>query len=125
MCNAERVNDTTWDCKYHLIWIPKYRREVLYGNLRKYLGKVFRDLSLQKESRVMAGHLMPDHVHMLLSIPPKYSVTQVVGYIKGKSAIHIAQTFSGHKKTSPANTFGQEAIMYPQPVKTRRPFAIT
>ena len=105
MYNAERLNHTTWDCKYHLIWIPKYRRKLLYGNLRKYLGKVLRDLSLQKESRVVEGHLMPDHVHMLLSIPPKYSVAQVVGYIKGKSAIHIARTFSGHKKNFTGKNF--------------------
>ena len=98
MYNTKRLNHATWDCKYHLIWIPKYRRKLLYGHLRNYLGEVFRDLSLQKESRVVEGHLMPDHVHMLLSIPPKYSVAQVVGYVKGKSAIHIARTFSGHKK---------------------------
>jgi putative transposase len=98
MYDAKRLNHTTWDCKYHLIWIPKYRRKLLYGSIRNYLGEVFRDLSLQKESRVLEGHLMPDHVHMLISIPPKYSVAQVVGFIKGKSAIHIARTFSGHKR---------------------------
>ena len=98
MYHTERLNHTTWDYRYHLIWIPKYRRKLLYGHLRKYLGEVFPDLSLQKESRVVEGHLMPDHVHMLLSIPPKYSMAQIVGFIKGKSAINIARTFSGHKK---------------------------
>ena len=98
MNDIETLNHTTWDCKYHLIWIPKYRKKLLYGQLRKHLGEVFRGLSIQKESRVVEGHLMTDHVHMLLSIPPKYSVAQVVGFIKGKSAIHIARNFSGHKR---------------------------
>ena len=98
MNDIETLNHTTWDCKYHLIWIPKYRKKLLYGQLRKHLGEVFRGLSIQKESSVVEGHLMTDHVHMLLSIPPKYSVAQVVGFIKGKSAIHIARNFSGHKR---------------------------
>ena len=88
---------TKTDLKVHLIWIPKYRKKVLFGDLRKYLGVVFRELALQKESKVLEGHLMGDHVHMLVSIPPKYAVSQVVGYIKGKSAIHIARTYSGHR----------------------------
>ena len=73
----------------HVVWIPKYRRKAIYDQLRKYLGSAFRDLAAQKESQVMEGHLRPDHVHMLISIPPKYAVSQVVGFIKGKSAIHI------------------------------------
>ena len=105
MYDIETLNHTTWDCKYDLIWIPKYRKKVLYGQLRKHLGEVFRELSLQKESRVVEGHLMPDHIHMLLSIPPKYSVAQVVGFIKGKSAIHIARTFSGHKMNFTGQNF--------------------
>jgi putative transposase len=68
------------------------------GNSGKYLGSIFRELAIQKESRVLEGHLKPDHVHMLLSIPPKYAVAQVVGFIKGKSAIHIARTFLGRKR---------------------------
>jgi putative transposase len=105
MYDVERLNYTTWGCKYHLIWIPKYRRKFLYGHILNYLGQVFRDLSLQKESRVLEGHLMPDHVHMLLSIPPKYSLARVVGFIKGKSAIHIARTFSGHKRNFTSHHF--------------------
>ena len=93
MNHYKSLSHTTWDCKYHLIWIPKYRKKVLFGDLRKYLGDVFRELALQKESKVLEGHLMGDHVHMLVSIPPKYAVSQVVGYIKGKSAIHIARTY--------------------------------
>jgi putative transposase len=81
-----------------VIFIPKYRKKTLYGELRRKLGEVFRTLARQKESQVVEGHLMPDHVHMLISIPPKYSVAQVIGYIKGKSAIHVARTFFDHKR---------------------------
>lgn len=105
MYNVERLSHTTWDCKYHLIWIPKYRKKLIYGQLRKHLGEIFRDLSVQKESRVVEGHLMGDHVHILVSIPPKYSVAQVVGFIKGKSAIHIARNFSGHKSNFTGQSF--------------------
>ena len=81
-----------------MVWIPKYRKKVIYGEIRKDLGDVIRELALQKESKVMEGRLKNDHVHMLISIPPKYAVSQVVGYIKGKSAIHIARTYAGHKR---------------------------
>jgi putative transposase len=97
MDEFQSLSHTVWDCKYHIVWIPKYRKKVLYGELRKHLGDVLRELAMQKESRVLEGHLMPDHIHMLVSIPPKYSVAQVVGFIKGKSAIHIARTFGGRK----------------------------
>ena len=70
----------------------------MYGQLRKHLGEVFRELARQRESRVEEGHLMADHVHMFISIPPKYAVAQVVGFIKGKSAIHIARTYGGRKR---------------------------
>ena len=86
------------ECKYHVVFIPKCRRRVLYEGLRQHLGEVFRRLAEQKESRVLEGHLMPDHVHMLLSIPPKYAVSEVVGFIKGKSAIHLARTYGEHKQ---------------------------
>ncbi len=94
----ESLNHTKWECKYHVVFIPKCRRKVLYGELRRHLGPVFRKLTEQKESRVEEGHLMPDHVHMMLSIPPKYAVSQVVGFMKGKSAIHIARTFGERKR---------------------------
>ena len=87
-----------WDCKYHVVWIPKCRKKKLYGQLRKELGTVFHELARQKECRVIEGHLLGDHVHMLISIPPKYAVSQVIGFIKGKSAIHVARTFGGRKK---------------------------
>ena len=98
MRDYQTLNHTTWECKYHVVFIPKYRRKALYKELRRHLGQVFRTLTEQKESRVEEGHVMPDHVHMLLSIPPKYAVAQVVGFIKGKSAIHIARTFGERKR---------------------------
>jgi len=74
MGTAENLSHTRWECKYHLVWIPKCRRKVFYGQLRKHLGEVLRDLAFQKESRILEGHLQADHVHMLVSIPPKYYV---------------------------------------------------
>ena len=91
MNDVQCLSHTKWECKFHIVWIPKCRRKMLYGQLRKNLGDVMHDLARQKESRVLEGHLQPDHVHMLISIPPKYAVAQVVGYMKGKSAIHIAR----------------------------------
>ena len=98
MDKFESLSHTMWDCKYHIVFIPKCRRKVLYGQLRVHLGDVFRKLAGQKESRVEEGHLMPDHVHMLVSIPPKHSVSQVVGFIKGKSAIHLARVYGERKR---------------------------
>ena len=74
-----------------MVFIPKCRRRTLYVELRRHLGEVFRRLAEQKESRIEEGHLLADHVHMLISIPPKYAVSQVIGFIKGKSAIHLAR----------------------------------
>jgi putative transposase len=87
------------------VFIPKCRRKTLYGQLRQYLGEVFRKLAEQKESRVEEGHLMPDHVHMLISIPPKYAVAQVIGFIKGKSAIHLARVYGERKKNFVGENF--------------------
>ena len=94
-----------WECKYHVVWIPKCRKKTLYGELRKYLGEIFCDLAVQKECNVIEGHLLPDPVHMLISIPPKYAVSRVVGYMKGKSAIHIARTYMGRKKNFTGQNF--------------------
>jgi putative transposase len=94
----ESLNHTKWECKYHVVFIPKCRRKTIYGAIKRELGPVFRTLTEQKESRIEEGHLMIDHVHMLLVIPPKYAVANVVGYIKGKSAIHVARTFHERKR---------------------------
>jgi len=96
--DVRSLNHTKWECKDHVVWIPKYRKQSLYLELRKYLGSTFNNLATQKEGRVMEGHLLPDHIHILISIPPKYSVSQIIGYLKGKSAIQIARTYMERKK---------------------------
>jgi putative transposase len=98
MDDYESLNHTKWECKYHIVFIPKCRRKKLYQQLRQNLGEVFRQLAQRKESQILEGHLVVDHVHMLISIPPKYAVAQVIGYIKGKSAIHIARTAGGRQR---------------------------
>jgi putative transposase len=98
MDEYESLSHTTWTCKYHVVFIPKYRRKALYLELRQHLGEALRKLAPQKESKVEEGRLMPDHVHMLLSVPPKYAVSQVVGFIKGKSAIHLARVYGERKR---------------------------
>ncbi len=98
MDEIESLSHTKWECKYHVVFIPKCRRKTLYKELRKHLGEVFRRLAGQKESKIEEGHLQPDHVHMMISIPPKYAVSQVIGYIKGKSAIHLARVYGEHKR---------------------------
>jgi len=105
MNDASSLNHTRWECKYHIIWIPKYRKKALFGQLRQYLGQVLRDLARSRESEVIEGHLSLDHVHVLISIPPKYSVAQVVGYIKGKSAIHIARNYMGQQRNFTGHQF--------------------
>jgi len=98
MRQVNSLNHTRWECKYHIVFIPKYRRKAIFGQIHQELGEVFRRLAEQKECVIEEGHLMPDHVHMMISIPPKYAVSQVVGFIKGKSAIHIARTYAGRKR---------------------------
>ena len=96
---------SVWECKYHIVWIPKYRRKALYGRIRKRLGEVFHELARQRESKILEGHLVADHVHVLMAIPPKYAVAQVVGFLKGKSAIHIARTYGGRKRNFTGGNF--------------------
>ena len=105
MDEYESLSHSKWECKYHVVFIPKGRRKALYGDLRKYLGEVFRKLAKQKESRIEEGHLLPDHVHMMISIPPKYAVAQVIGFIKGKSAIHLARVYGGRKQNFVGQSF--------------------
>ena len=95
MGRVESLSHSRWECKYHVVFIPKYRKKAIFGQIRSELGGVFRRLAEQRESTIEEGHLMPDHVHMMISIPPKYAVAQVIGFIKGKSAIHIARTYAG------------------------------
>jgi putative transposase len=98
MDDSESLAHAKWECKYLVVWIPRYRPKALYTELRKYLRPVFRDLAQQRECTVEEGHLQLDHVHMLLSIPPKYAVAQIIGFIKGKSAIHIARSYLGRRQ---------------------------
>jgi putative transposase len=98
MNNIASLSHSKWECKYHVVWIPKYRRKSLYLQLRRHLGEVFHDLARQKESKILEGHLQPDHVHMLIAIPPKYAVAPVISYMKGKSAIHIARVYLGQRR---------------------------
>jgi putative transposase len=94
----ESLSHSRFDCKYHLVFVPKYRKKKLNGEIRRYLGPVFHELAQQKGCKILEGHMVQDHVHMLISIPPKYAVSQIVGYIKGKSAIAVARQFSGRKQ---------------------------
>ena len=105
MSKYQTLQHTEWECLYHIVFIPKYRRKVLYGELRKHLGEIIRRLARQKECEILEGHLMPDHVHILISIPPKYAVAQVMGYLKGKSAIQIARQFGGIRRNFTGQSF--------------------
>jgi REP-associated tyrosine transposase len=108
---AQSLSHTAWDCKYHIVWIPKYRRKSLYKELRQYVGPLLRDLAGQKECKIEEGHLMVDHVHIMMSIPPKYSVAQIVGFVKGKVQHRLLETTWGAGKTSRAKSFGREDTM--------------
>jgi putative transposase len=105
MDEYESLSHTKWECKYHVVFIPKCRRKTLFGHIRRNLGEVFHKLATQKESRIEEGHIQPDHVHMLIMIPPKYAVSQVVGFIKGKSAIHIARVYGERKRNFIGQSF--------------------
>ncbi len=94
----ESLTHSKWDCKYHIVFIPKCRKKVLYGRVRRFLGPVFHELAAQRGSTILEGHMVQDHVHMLIKIPPKYSVAEIVGYIKGKSAIAVARQFGGRQR---------------------------
>ena len=101
----KRITHTTYECKYHIVFIPKCRKKSLYLGLRQYLGEIFHDLSKQRDCEIIEGHLCVDHVHILVSIPPKYSVSQFVGFLKGKSAICIARNFLGKRKNFTGQSF--------------------
>lgn len=98
MSDYQSLSHSKWDCKYHVVFIPKCRRKTLYGQIRKYLGQIFHELARHKDCKILEGHMVQDHVHMLITIPPKYSVAEIVGYIKGKSAIAVARQFGGRQR---------------------------
>jgi len=101
----ESLCHSRWDCKYHLVFVPKFRKKKLYGQIRKFLGPVFHELAKQRECIILEGHMVQDHVHMLIKIPPKHAASQIVGYIKGKSAIAIARRFGGKKRNFAGEKF--------------------
>ncbi len=105
MDEYESLGHTKWECKYHVVFIPKCRRKTLFGHIRQNLGEVFHKLAAQKESRIEEGHIQPDHVHMLIMIPPKYAVSQVIRFIKGKSAIYIARVYGERKRNFVGQSF--------------------
>ena len=105
MNDRKSLAHSAWESKYHVVWIPKCRKKQVYGGVTKYLGSIFPRLAKERESRIVEGHLCPDHVHMPIEIPPKYSVAQVVGYIKGKSARAIARRFVGRQKNITGQNF--------------------
>ena len=92
------LSHSKWDCKYHVVFIPKKRRKALFGQARRHLGEIFHALARQKECQILEGHLMPDHVHVCIAIPPKYAVASVNGFLKGKSAIAIARQLCGKQR---------------------------
>ncbi len=91
MQEYQSLNHTKWDCKYHVVWIPKYRKKTLYGTIKKQSVPALRELARQKECEILEGRMVADHVHMVISIPPKYAVAQVIGFIKGKSTTWVAR----------------------------------
>lgn len=107
------LTHTARECKYHVGFIPKCRKKVLYGTLRRHFGAVFKNFTRQRECEIEMGHLGPDHVHMLLSVPLKYSVSEVVGFLKGKSAIYVVRNFMGHCKNYGGQTFWARGYYVP------------
>ena len=102
MRDYQSLNHTTWDCKYHVVFIPKRRKKAIFEAVHKHLGKVLHELAVQKGCQIVEGHLQPD---MCISIPPKHAVSYVVGYIKGKSAISIARRLMGRAKNFTGENF--------------------
>ena len=99
------LSHTVWECKYHIVWVPKNRRKIVYGKLREELGRILRRLCEYKAVEVIEGTLCVDHVHMCLSIPPKYAVSTIVGYLKGKSAMMMFEQFSRLKRNFKGHKF--------------------
>ena len=105
MKEYQSLSHTRWDCKYHVVFIPKRRKKRIFGAVRKHLGEMLHELAGHKGAKIVEGHLMPDHIHMCISIPPKYAVSNVVGYIKGKSAIQIARNYGGRQRNFTGESF--------------------
>ena len=100
MHDWQSLSHVRWDCKYHVVIVPKYRKKSLYGKRRKQIGDILRDLCRQRGVELLEGHLMADHIHMCLRIAPKFSVAFVIGFLKGKSAVRIHRNILGHKRVT-------------------------
>jgi len=111
--DQNHLNHATWECKYHVVFTPKYRKKLLFGQIRRHLGTVFHELARRKECKIEEGHLMPDHVHMLISIPPKYSVAEVIGYLKGRARSGLRRTWNESCGTFWATSSGRGATSFP------------
>ncbi len=105
MSQVRSLSHSRWECQFHVLFIPKYRKKVIFGQIRQDLGDVMHELARQKDSRIVEGHLMSDHVHMLIEIPPKHAVAKVIGFIKGKSAIYIARRYAERKRNFAGHSF--------------------
>lgn len=105
MSTFESLSHSRWDCKYHVVFVPKCRKKALYGKIRKFLGPVFHELASQRRSQILEGHMVQDHAPMLIRIPPKYPVAEVIGYLKGKSAIAVARQFGARKRNFSGEQF--------------------
>jgi putative transposase len=101
----ESLAHSKYYCEYHVVFVPKFRKKTLYGKIRKYLKGIFHELAKQKGCEIISGHLALNHVHMCISIPPKYAVSEVIGYLKGKSAIAVARQFGNKKKNFNGENF--------------------
>ena len=105
MSDFKRLNHSRWDCKYHVVFIQKRRKKELYGKIRKFLAPVFHELASQKNCEIIEGHMVGDHVHMLIRIPPKHAVSSVIGYVKSQRAIAVARQFSGRQRNFNGENF--------------------
>ena len=130
MHDWKSLSHVRWDCKYHVVFIPKYRKRVMYGKLRTKIGEIIRDLCRQKSLELLEGHAMPDHTHLCLSIPPKYSVAHNVGFLKGKSAVRIHRAI-GNKRVTGLNfwstgycvsTVGLDEVIIKKYIKNQEKF---
>ena len=101
----QSLSHSKWDCKYHVVFVPKYRKKAIFGAIREHLGAIFHEMARQKECRIVEGHLMRDHVHMCIEIPPKHAVSSIIGFLKGKSALAIARQFSGKQRNFNGENF--------------------
>ncbi len=108
----QSLSHSKWDCKYHVVFVPKYRRKAMFNEIRQYLGPMFHELARQKECRIVEGHLLPDHVHMCIEIPPKYAVSSIIGFLKGKRRLPLLDSSRANSAISTVRISGHEAMLF-------------